>query len=128
MRRLPMMRMYLLTVHALLIIVLLKSDFIDLVQNKLETCNHSVQSSELTPHYHRMLEYHKRMDGNVLTGSVIFFGDSITQGLCVSAVASHSVNYGIGSDTTFGVLERLKYYRSINRADVVVISIGVNDF
>jgi lysophospholipase L1-like esterase len=36
-------------------------------------------------------------------------------------------NYGIGSDTTFGVLQRLPAYKSIERASAVVIAIGVND-
>lgn len=119
---------YLIAVHVLLVIILLKSDFIDRIQNKLWAGNHPLQSSELTHHYHRMLGYHKRMDGNVPDGAVIFIGDSITQGLCVSAVAVPSVNYGIGSDTTFGVLKRLLDYRSISRADAVVTAIGINDF
>lgn len=82
---------------------------------------------EITQHFHRMLRYHARMDGNVPDGAVIFIGDSIMQGLCVSAVATPSVNYGIGSDTTVGVLKRLPVYKSIRRARAVVIAIGIND-
>jgi lysophospholipase L1-like esterase len=37
------------------------------------------------------------------------------------------VNYGIGSDTTLGVLKRLPDYRSIDRASVVLLAIGIND-
>jgi lysophospholipase L1-like esterase len=83
--------------------------------------------SELTEYYHRLVRYHNRMDGNVPDGSVIFIGDSITQGLCVSAVAPLSVNYGIGGDTTVGVLNRLSIYQSMNRASVIVMAIGIND-
>lgn len=119
---------YLTAIHILLVIVLLKSDFIQQVQVKFGIGFYQMESSELTPHYYRMLEYHKRIDGNVPAGAIIFIGDSLTQGLCVSAVAAHSVNYGIGSDTTFGVLKRLEHYSSINKAGAVVIAIGVNDF
>jgi lysophospholipase L1-like esterase len=82
---------------------------------------------ELSDYFHRLVRYHSRMDGNVPDGAVVFIGDSITQGLCVSAVAPLSVNYGIGSDTTVGVLNRLSTYQSVNRASVIVIEVGVND-
>ena len=117
---------YLIGIHLLLAVVLLKSDFIDRVQTKLGI-QQSGLSAEITPHFHRMLRYHKRMDGNVPDGSVVFIGDSITQGLCVSAITCPSVNYGIGSDTTLGVLQRLQDYRSIDRASAVLLAIGIND-
>lgn len=82
---------------------------------------------ELTEHYARMMRYHSRIDGNLPDRSVIFIGDSITQGLAVTAVATPSVNYGIGSDTTVGVLHRIPEYRSILRSRAVVIAIGIND-
>lgn len=85
------------------------------------------QEGELTGHYTRMIRYHEWMDGNVPDRSVIFIGDSITQGLAVSAVATPSVNYGIGGDTTIGVLHRIPGYRSILRSRAVVIAIGIND-
>lgn len=83
--------------------------------------------SDITEHYKRMMVYHQYMDGNVPEGAVLFIGDSITQGLCVTAVWDRSVNYGIGSDTTVGVLQRLPKYTSMSRAAAVVIAIGVND-
>jgi len=117
---------YVICIHILLAIVLVKSDFIERAQRRL-----AIQSTglptEITPYFQQILRSHKRIDGNVPDGAVIFIGDSITQGLCVSAVACPSVNYGIGSDTTFGVLQRLPYYRSITRASAVVIAIGIND-
>ena len=82
---------------------------------------------DITEHYKRMMVYHQYMDGNVPGGAVLFIGDSITQGLCVTAVWDRSVNYGIGSDTTVGVLQRLPKYLSMSRAAAVVIAIGVND-
>lgn len=85
------------------------------------------QEGEFTEHYARMMRYHSRIDGNLPDRSVIFIGDSITQGLAVSAVATPCVNYGIGADTTVGVLHRISEYHSIQRSRAVVIAIGIND-
>lgn len=82
---------------------------------------------EITDHFRRMLRYHLRMDGNVPDGAVLFVGDSLFQGLCTDAVACPSVNYGIGQDTTVGVLVRLPQYRSLLRASAMVLEIGAND-
>ncbi len=82
---------------------------------------------EISEHYTRMMRYHEYMDGSVPAGAVLFVGDSITQGLCTAAVCGAGVNYGIGSDTTVGVLGRLPKYASMDRAAAVVVAIGVND-
>lgn len=113
---------YLILLHLTLAGVLVKSDFLDRVRHRF-----SPPADELTPHYRRMFAYHMRMDGNLPDHSVIFIGDSITQGLAVSAVSAAAVNYGIGSDTTTGVLLRLPRYKSLQRAEWVVIAVGVND-
>ena len=89
--------------------------------------SHPDPSDELTDHYRRMMVYHERMDSSVPEGAILFIGDSITQGLCVAAVCERGVNYGIGSDTTVGVLQRLPRYTSISRASAVALAIGVND-
>ncbi len=78
-------------------------------------------------HYKYLLRAHKTIDHFVADGAVIFVGDSITEGLNTREVAANSVNYGISNDTTTGVLQRLKSYRSIERAMLVVLAIGVND-
>ena len=117
---------YVLFLHILLAIVLLKSNFIEKVERKLEL----YKSPELSEYYNEITAYHKRIDGAVPRGAAIFIGDSITQSLATSAVSELSVNYGIGSDTTLGVLNRLPIYESINSINsikAVVIAIGVND-
>jgi len=81
----------------------------------------------ISPHYNTMVTYHKRVDGNVPDQAIIFIGDSITQGLAVAAVTPLAVNYGIGKDTTVGVLERIPKYHSLARAKAIVLAIGVND-
>jgi len=36
-------------------------------------------------------------------------------------------NYGIGNDTSVGVLRRIDEYRSIKRSRIIVVAIGIND-
>ena len=115
---------YLVLLHGLLALVLWKSEFFLQVQRKLGA---PPPVQEITEHYKRMLRYHVRMDGNVPDRSVVFIGDSLTQGLCTDAIACPSVNYGVGSDTTVGVLARLPEYQSLRRASAIVLAIGVND-
>ena len=116
---------YIVCIHLALLFVLLESDFLSRAGRTLGFAK--AREPEITEHFRRMLRYQARMDGNVPDGAVLFIGDSMTQGLCVSAVFPLSVNYGIGSDTTAGVLERLSTYRSIQKAGAVVLAIGVND-
>ena len=115
---------YAIGLHLLLAIVLLKSNFIQKVEHKLGITSYQ---DEITDDFRRMLKYHMRMDGNVPNNSVVFIGDSITQGLAVTAVASPSINCGISCDTSYGVLKRIRRYKSIENASAVVIAIGVND-
>ncbi|HDV0749473.1 TPA: GDSL family lipase, partial [Acinetobacter baumannii] len=67
-------------------------------------------------------------DGSIREGSIFFLGDSITQSLNVNSVTNQGINYGIGGDTTFGLLNRIKYYNSLNKADKILVAIGINDF
>ena len=113
--------LYLLLIHLFLAIVLWKSNFVEKIGIKL-----GISGPHLSFH-ERMVDYHKSMDGSVPEGSVLFIGDSITQALATSAVTNHSVNFGIGSDTTLGVIERLPLYKSVDSAKAVVLAIGIND-
>ncbi len=77
--------------------------------------------------YEQTVAFHRRMDDCVPDQAVLFIGDSFIQGLCVTEVAAKSINYGIGGDTTEGLLARLPHYPSLNRARAVVVSVGEND-
>jgi len=114
---------YLFMIHILLALILVRSDFIESVGYKLGVST----TPELSAYYDLITTYHFRMDGNVPEGASLFIGDSITQGLATSAIANLSVNYGIGTDTTLGVLNRVPKYKSLSRAGSVVLAIGVND-
>jgi len=115
---------YLLFIHLFIGLVLLKKDIITRIKAKIGM---ETERAELTPQYYGLLAFHKRIDKNIADNSVIFIGDSLTQGLAVSAIYPQSVNFGIGYDTTKGVLNRIPQYNAISRAKAVVIAIGFND-
>ena len=81
---------------------------------------HSIQ-------YQSLITMYQRVDKNVGPASVIFIGDSLIQGLAVSEISPKAVNFGIGHDTTEGVLQRLPYYQSIQQAKALIIAVGFND-
>lgn len=115
---------YLVALHLLVGWMLWKSDFVERMSDEFS----GPDDSEITPFFHQMLAYHERSVEIVPDGSVVFIGDSITQGLCVTAVAPNAVNYGIGGDTTVGVLRRLQSYRDVlSEASAVVLAVGIND-
>ena len=116
--------LYLIGLHLVVAAALFKTNFIDKAKMKL---GFRVERPELTDFYYQMVGYHKRIDGNVPDGAVLCIGDSFIQSLAVTAVSPFAVNYGIGSDTTVGVLERLNVYQSIVRASKIIIAIGGND-
>lgn len=82
-----------------------------------------LNSKELDNYYYKLLAIQERQDLQVVPGSTIMIGDSITQGL----IYPRFVNYGIGSDTTYGVLNRIKKYKSLNDAKKIILMIGIND-
>ena len=87
----------------------------------------AADGDEFSPWYFRMAKFYRRVDGTVPAGAVLFIGDSITQGMAVSAVTPLSVNLGIARDTSAGVLLRVRDYGSLSRARAAVLAIGVND-
>lgn len=84
---------------------------------------------ELTPNSYvpEMIRYHQWMDNSIPDRAAIFLGDSITQGLATAAIAPYSVNYGIGGEDTAQFIDAIPIYRSLARASVIFLAIGIND-
>jgi len=84
---------------------------------------------ELTPNPHvpDMIRYHQWMDESVPDKAAIFVGDSITEGLATAAIAPYSVNFGIGGENTAQFIDAIPTYRSLARASVIFLAIGIND-
>lgn len=115
---------YFVGLHVAILIMLIEFDVPSRVRNGLVSNDSAhLQSSP----YKRALRLHQRMDGSVPVGSVLFVGDSMVEALVTSAVIDPSVNYGVGGDTTEGVLNRLSLYQSMNEARAVVLVVGIND-
>ncbi len=113
---------YLVILHGFVFVALWKSNIIPLFKARL-----GYLPPEITQHYKRMLSFHVMADGSLSEKSVVFVGDSIVQGLCVSCVTNNAINYGIGMDTTLGVINRINQYKSLNVIKAVVIAVGFND-
>lgn len=77
--------------------------------------------------YRQTVQFHQRVDACVSSGAVLFIGDSFIQGMCVTEIVPGGINYGIGGDTTSGLLARLSKYSSVPRAKAIVLAIGDND-
>lgn len=116
---------WLLCVHCIAILALVETDLAYRIDRKLGLG--LLTSKELTPFYDEMVGSQQQLDGSITKGSVIFMGDSITQGLNVAAITHPAINYGIGMDTTYGLIKRIPLYSSLDRASHIVIAIGVND-
>lgn len=114
--------LYGVLVHILLLNILLRTDVLHLVG-----CEFGGQSREITKYYRTMLSFHLMADGNIPDRSIFLLGDSITQGLCTSCIAGNAINYGIGNDTSLGVLNRIQQYKSMTKAQAIVLAIGIND-
>lgn len=70
---------------------------------------------------------HAALDRRVPDGAIILLGDSIMGGIPADSVGSNAVNFGLGGDTTRVLLRRMALLRSLDRAEAVVIEVGVND-
>jgi lysophospholipase L1-like esterase len=109
-------------IHLLLALALIKPNFIERIKKELTS-----SQNEITAHYKTMLAYHLRIDGNLPPNMTYFIGDSHIQGLATAAVSPHTVNYGIGNDTTVGVLHRVTQYKSLKNGNPIILAIGFND-
>lgn len=115
---------YLIVIHLLLAVMLIYSDFTRKLGCKFGMCP---LPQEFTASYYDHVAFHQRVDQNLPEGAILFIGDSHIQGLAVMAVSPRAVNFGIGGDTTEGVMRRIKLYRSVSRAPVIVLEVGFND-
>lgn len=113
---------YLLAVHIVLGLAFWKSNFLFLINRKLD-----VNKSEISDFHYDLLRYQKIQDESMPEEVAIFIGDSLIQGLVTFSVVDKSVNFGIGGDTSFAVLQRIDEYQSIHTAKSIVMMIGIND-
>jgi len=114
---------YVVGLHLVLAVLLLKTDAIEKIERRLGTW----KVPEIDQAWYNQVAFHRRVDEQLPPGVLVFLGDSLTLGFDVSRFDRRAVNYGIGGDTTVGLLSRLEFYRTIATASAVVVLIGVND-
>lgn len=85
-------------------------------------------ASPNAPFYQAMLFFQNTVDATLPDNTTVFLGDSITQGLAVTAIEPSSANYGISGQTTRQMLDALSTYQALPRAKAIVLTIGINDF
>ena len=119
-----LIQLYIFLLHILLLIFIFNSDAI---KSKLNLFGLNLKSFEITSHHKRMVEYHNQISKNIIEGTTIFIGNSHVQGLATSRVKFPSENFGIGGDTTYTLIERLKKYDTNILTGKVVLAIGIND-
>lgn len=121
MKKIPFI-IYILLLHLAALALFLKSDtYIKMLEYW------QGPSESYTQYFKTMSSFYQKVDKNLPTNSVIFIGDSLIQGMAVTNIAPKATNFGIGNDTTMGVLKRLPHYQSIFSAKHIIISIGHND-
>jgi lysophospholipase L1-like esterase len=86
-----------------------------------------IENPEITAVQREMVAHHMRLDRNLTPGRLIFLGDSHILGLDTMQVAPDGVNFGIGGETTVGLLARIDHYQSVRQARAVVMGTGYND-
>lgn len=82
---------------------------------------------EITPLQKKTVLGQMRLDRNLTSDRIVFLGDSHIAGLDVTQITKEGVNFGIGSETTTGLLARIDRYQSVRKARGIVIGIGYND-
>jgi len=84
------------------------------------------QNIDVEFYRNEVLAFQLRVDKNLTEEYLIFIGDSHIQGLAVQEISSKSINYGIGADTTLGVLNRASKYQSVLTSAAVIFHIVIN--
>ncbi len=114
---------YVIFIHAFLIILVLKTDFLFLAGKTLGWIPPEEWAMSLL---FRILEQAEQ-DVDVPSGAVVLLGDSMIAGLDSRLISSDTVNFGIGGDTTRTLYARLPVLRSLTHSEAVIVGVGVND-
>ncbi|WP_026377130.1 SGNH/GDSL hydrolase family protein [Aestuariibacter salexigens] len=113
--------LYALFIHILLGAFFVKSELYIVIRDYL-----GGHAPELSDAYYHHVGFQARMSANISADGFLFIGDSHVQGLAVPEITRGAYNFGIGGDTTEGVIRRLQHH-SINPARGAFLLIGFND-
>jgi lysophospholipase L1-like esterase len=99
-----------------------------LARDPLRRAWHSYLNDYASDYYvKQMMVFNARKDLNMPANAVLFYGDSMVQGLAVQNTYNTAVNYGIGHATSLDVARQLREHRNTGEAAAIVITVGIND-
>ncbi len=115
---------YALGITLLLIVILMKSDFIEKIKYKF-----GIIENPISGHGYYMWSqsnyFQKRSQSMTSDPKIIFIGDSITNMLSVETVFN-AVNFGISGDTVKRMKSVVKTYKNLE-GKIIVLALGIND-
>ncbi len=115
---------YLLGLHLVIAVLVFKTDFLSRAQARLSPD----RGSALHPYVAETLTYHRWQQASAPVGSLVFIGDSITQGLSAAALGPGALNFGIGHLDSRQLLKILPDYPALQQARTIVLTLGINDY
>jgi lysophospholipase L1-like esterase len=116
---------YAAALHAALLFLVFKTDFLHRVERQFEDTPFAAQEFDVLSR--RWATAFARSDARAKPGAIVFLGDSIMRELDTSSIARHTLNLAIPGETTARLLDRMERYRSIKTARGIVLGVGVND-
>lgn len=111
---------YAILVHLFVIILLFKTDAWN---------SFSAYFSDTSParDYQIRVAHQIRVARNLVPDQWLFLGDSMIEGLNVSAIRPNAVNFGIGHDRVAWLIDRIALYDKQIYNTTWVVGVGVND-
>lgn len=115
---------YVALIHCILLLIVASPSIYTKISYKINNGLQGTIVEYSRASLHTML---KRKMQNIATGSTIFIGDSLVQGLNTATLGADTLNLGIGHDQTVDVLKRLQEYPNINLSNRIIVHVGIND-
>lgn len=122
---------YLLLLHAVLFVLVVKTNFLLLTGKTLGFVPPEEWNPELIARVLEQAREDRIIEDTIAqytatpSARIILLGDSIIAQL--DTLIPETINFGVGGDTTHTLLARLPMLRSVSRGRAVVIGVGVND-
>src|SRR5260370_10858584 len=115
--------LYVVALHGALAVLVLKTNFLQLVGKTLGWLPPEEWSEQML----RSIIEDADRDRSIRPGAVLLIGDSIIGQLDARLIARNAFNFGVGGSTTRTLLARLRVLRSTDSAAAIVLGVGVGD-
>jgi len=119
----PLKLAYLILLHVLVVVLIFKTDTYIRFVHWLG----KPPAIEESRAYQNAAQHQVRRQQTLEAHQTVFLGDSMIAGMNTAHVIPASLNFGIGGDTSKGLIKRLSLYPNLKNAQQIVIGIGIND-